>query len=325
MIETTATLDPRILDLCVCPVCLGALEHDGELRCSACGHPFEVVDGVPILLDPGDDGPQRQAYRESYERLARDDLVAPLESDRASRHETLRRFVGDVHGKRVLDVGASNALFLRTLDADLRVAVDVALPYLQAIPSDVDVLRVCADAERLPFARGAFDVIVISDVLEHVLTPERVVERVASICGPKTRVIVHVPWEEDLRPYESSPYEFTHLRTFEAYTFARFWIGFDVKRERGTYPSLEQPVVFKLRKLLPLRLYNRLVRRYFSTDLGQREYRARSRWIAELPRRERRLLLLYRPKFKMFELRLTKPWFGRRAWNEVARRLGGLR
>jgi uncharacterized protein YbaR (Trm112 family) len=304
--EAVTALDPRILELCVCPVCNGRLADDGGLRCTQCDRRFDVVDGIPILLDPADDDARRRAYRESYERLARDDLDTPLESDRSNRHAILRRFIGDVGGQRVLDIGSSNALFLRTLAADVKVAVDVALPYLRAIPAEADVLRVCADAEALPFSHGAFDVIVISDVLEHLLEPERLVQRVVAICGSQTRVFVHVPWEEDVRSYESSGYEFTHLRSFDAYTFARLWFGFDVRRERGTHPSLEQPVVFKLRKVLPLRLYNRLVRSYFSTDLGQREYHRRARWIAELPRRERRLLLLYPPKFKMFELRLTK-------------------
>jgi uncharacterized protein YbaR (Trm112 family) len=302
--ETVTAPDPRLLELCVCPACTGALVSQAGLRCSECGRSFDVVEGIPILLDPAAGDTKRHAYRESYERLARDDLDEPLESDRAMKHEALRRFIGDVRGQRMLDIGASNALFLETVDADLKVAVDIALPYLQAIPAETNVLRVCADAEALPFARGAFDVIVVSDVLEHVLEPQRVVQRIFAIAGPKTRVIVHVPWEEDLRPYESAPYEFTHLRTFDAYTFARLWFGFVVKRERGTHPSLEQPLVFQLRRLLPLPLYNRLVRAYFTSDDGrQREYERRSRWIAELPKRERMLLLFYRPKFKMFELR----------------------
>jgi SAM-dependent methyltransferase len=209
-----------------------------------------------------------------------------------------------VRGKRVLDIGSSDGRYLRLLDAGQKVALDIALPFLHRIPHDSGILRVCADAENLPFAPHAFDVIIVSDVLEHVLDPERVVQRIRLLCRPETRLIVHVPWRDDLSKYADSPYEFTHLRSFDEYSFGLLFRDFSLVRERQTHPSLEEPIVFRLRPFLPLRLYDRLVDRYFHGGLAEREYVWRKRWIAELPRRERLLLLVYPAKFRMCELRL---------------------
>jgi len=63
---------------------------------------------------------------------------------------------------RVLDVGsgpgdASRALHARCGDAEF-VALDLALPMLRRI-GDGAITRVCGDAEALPFADGAFDLV----------------------------------------------------------------------------------------------------------------------------------------------------------------------
>jgi SAM-dependent methyltransferase len=298
-------------DICVCPTCYGPLTDAGSdgLACETCRMSFELRNGVLVLLPPYDDERQLR-YVSSYNDVARDDLITPFEYDRAKRHQTLLDFIGDVRGKRVLDIGSSDAAYLRRLDASSKVALDIALPFLEAIPAETGVIRVCGDAETLPFRSGAFDVIVVSDVLEHLLQPEHLVARLRKVATHGTRVIVHIPWREDIAKYSQSPYEFTHLRSFDDYSFALLWRGFGTRRERGTHPSLEEPVVFHLRRFLPLRIYDNLVRYYF-TRLGGREYQWRAKWIANLPRHERLLLLVYPPKFKMFELRL---------WNTELRR-----
>lgn len=303
--EAAAGLAAAFADCCVCPRCLSLLRTYGmsALRCISCGTRFEIRDGVALLLPEYEDE-TRQRYASVYERVAHDDLEQPFEEGREIRHSTLLGFIGDVRAKRVLDIGSSNGGYLAALDAGQKVGLDVALPFLEAIPDGSGILRVCADAENLPVRAGHFDVIVVSDVLEHLLEPERLMERLLRVCRPDTRLIVHVPWKESIAKYDDSPYEFTHLRSFNDYTFAHLWRYFEIRREQGAHPSLEEPVIFQLRRFLPLPVYNRLVRAYFHGNLGAREYRWRARWIEELPKHERWLLRLYPPVFKMFELRL---------------------
>lgn len=290
-------------EFCVCPGCLGSLkEEPGRLTCSGCGTLYEVRVGIPILLSAHQDQ-QGEAYRLCYERIASDDLNVPLEHDRNVRHSVLTEFIGSVRGKKVLDIGSSNGLYLKQLDADFKVAFDLAYGFLSAIPESDRITAVCGDAESLPFRPGFFDVIILSDVLEHLLKPESLVARLKAISRPDTRIVVHVPWEEDISVYRDSKYEFAHLRSFNAFGFAQLWREFYVRRRKTTYPSLEEPIWFQIERKLPRVLYNVLTYAYYNTGFGQYEYRKRSVWIRELPQRESWLLLFYRPKFKMFEVR----------------------
>lgn len=290
--------------ICLCPRCSSALEAGPEgVECTNCRARYPVSKEGVLHLLPDYDDEERIRFLANYNEIARADLEHPFEQDRETRHDVLLDFLGDVRGKRVLDVGSSSGGYLLKIEASQRVALDLAAPFLEAIPRSSGVLRVQADAETLPFVPGAFDVIIVSDVLEHLLEPERLVERLSLIAPPMTRVIVHVPWEENIERYHTSEYEFTHLRSFSRYTFAMLWSSFQIVRERETHPALEEPYVFTLRKVLPLWLSNVLAWRYFHRGTGVKEYERRARWIGELPRRERWLLKLYRPLFMMFELR----------------------
>jgi uncharacterized protein YbaR (Trm112 family) len=291
--------------ICVCPDCRGAItRNDGELWCPACGRSYPFVDGIPVLSPSYPDPERREAYRLNYERIAEDDLRHPIVHDRFDlMHRLLVDFIGDVRGQAVLDVGSAHASYLSVLDAGVKVAVDLALPYLRKIPPDSGILRVCGDAEYLPVRPELFDVVVISDVLEHLLVPESLVSILTSVVSPRTRIIVHVPWRESLQQYDDAPYEFVHLRSFDDFSFRNLFWAFDVRRERSSLPSLTNPVVFQLRRFLPQRVFNTLARLYFMTDLSRVEYAYRERWIRELPRREVWLLKLYPPQVKLFELR----------------------
>jgi SAM-dependent methyltransferase len=263
---------------------------------------YKIRRGIPILLPTYNDEVQER-YRKSYENLARDDLTEPLEADRDNRHSVLVDFIGKVSGLRILDIGSSDGKYLGMINGRFKVAFDLAYPFLAAITKHDSVIPICGDAEYLPFKAGFFDIIIVSDILEHLLRPERLVQRLREICGPDTRVIVHVPWDEDISVYRDAKYEFTHLRSFSSYSFAQLWEGFYVEKEQSTYPSMEEPIVFKLDRRIPRVLYNFILYIYYKKNFNMTEYRWRSIWIKELPKRERWLLHFYRPKFRMFALR----------------------
>lgn len=47
------SLDPKLLEILVCPKCKGPLEYDAEdsvLVCHACHVRYPVRDGIPVLL-----------------------------------------------------------------------------------------------------------------------------------------------------------------------------------------------------------------------------------------------------------------------------------
>ncbi|MCK6390553.1 MAG: Trm112 family protein [Azonexus sp.] len=47
-------MDARLLDILVCPICKGPLEHrkaDKELVCKACKLAFPIRDDIPVMLE----------------------------------------------------------------------------------------------------------------------------------------------------------------------------------------------------------------------------------------------------------------------------------
>ena len=54
MTETANTVDPRLLEILVCPVTKGPLEYDaqaGELISKQAGLAFPIRDGIPIMVE----------------------------------------------------------------------------------------------------------------------------------------------------------------------------------------------------------------------------------------------------------------------------------
>ena len=47
-------MDPRLLDILVCPICKASLEYqkaDAELICKPCKLAFPIRDDIPIMLE----------------------------------------------------------------------------------------------------------------------------------------------------------------------------------------------------------------------------------------------------------------------------------
>ncbi|MBN2560330.1 MAG: class I SAM-dependent methyltransferase [Phycisphaerae bacterium] len=99
---------------------------------------------------------------------------------------------------RALDLGCGEGVLLNTFPPDTRVVgVDISGESLQRcrkLHPRQSVLQ--ADAsQRLPFPDQAFDLVVCTEVLEHVTHPANVVSEMWRVCGPNGRVILTVPIE----------------------------------------------------------------------------------------------------------------------------------
>jgi SAM-dependent methyltransferase len=254
------------------------------------------------MLHESDGSQERKAYASSYEQMARDDLERPIVENRERYHESFLSFLGNLQGKKVLDIGSSNALYLRRIQCDFKAAIDISLPYLQAIPEKAVDLRIWGDAEKVRFVPAFFDVIIMADILEHLLDPHRALENVYEFMGKQTRLVVHVPWEEDIHIYQDSPYEYAHLRSFNEYSFSALTRKFAVRRTKFSYPKLEMPIFFTITQKLPRLLANFVRWLYFHAPVAEKEALWRDRWNRELPRREWILLRLYPPTFRSYEL-----------------------
>ncbi len=118
------------------------------------------------------------------------------------RNTTLRRAVAALAGRtgRVLEVGAGTARFLR--------AVHRFHPHLQAHASDIDpaalrqavgaspLLEVTqSDLTALPYRDGAFDAVLVFDVLEHLHQPALGVAEIARVTKPGGVLHALIPCE----------------------------------------------------------------------------------------------------------------------------------
>jgi len=94
-------------------------------------------------------------------------------------------------GGCVLDVGCHDGYFLYTLNADLRVGID-----LDPQPNYTDTVNyVCADGCALPFAPGTFDHIYALDVLEHIPDDDAFSRSLIEILDQRGQIIITTPSE----------------------------------------------------------------------------------------------------------------------------------
>jgi SAM-dependent methyltransferase len=206
----------------VCPDCRRDL--DGGLACPACGWQGSEVDGVPVLLSSRDrDSGLFTRYLANYDQIAEDDLAEGIQEARTQEffNERVLRYLGDVSGRRVCDVGIGKGILfeqLRRGGVASLTGVDISMPYLRRFAGRDDVRVVLANAENLPF-RESFDLVIATDILEHVLNLGDVMISVREALVPGGRFVVRVPYKDNMLQYArlaGCEYDMVHLRNFAA-------------------------------------------------------------------------------------------------------------
>ncbi|MFA6233656.1 MAG: class I SAM-dependent methyltransferase [Bacteroidota bacterium] len=107
----------------------------------------------------------------------------------------------------VLDIGSGSgwvltALELRDGKSSRIVCADLGIASLRKLRNRFPgSMLVAADAERLPFRHDSFDVIVASEVLEHLNNPSCVLRQGLTVLASTGRFIASTPYREKLRYY----------------------------------------------------------------------------------------------------------------------------
>lgn len=127
----------------------------------------------------------------------------------------------------IIDVGCGDGVLLWHLESAglQKVGADVSLTRLHRSQSRCQALYVQAEATELPFLNHTFDLVVCTDVLEHLPAMERAVSELARICTDKGHILISVPCYNIYRLLTGkkryiSPY--THLREFSYFDAAGF-------------------------------------------------------------------------------------------------------
>lgn len=184
--------------------------------------PIRIEKGIPVFFDGGE-------YAENYEKISGDHIHAmnkgvenpfidslvwkEIESNTISALSTSVK-----EGDRVLDIGVGTGRLLGHVPNARRYGIDVSLNYLARLAGSG--IEVCmGSVESLPYPEDFFDVVVCTDVLEHVFDLKAAVSEIARTLKPGGVFILRVPYKEDLSQYLSKdlPYKYVHVRSFDEY------------------------------------------------------------------------------------------------------------
>jgi 2-polyprenyl-3-methyl-5-hydroxy-6-metoxy-1,4-benzoquinol methylase len=162
----------------------------------------------------------------------------------------------EASGSSILDVGCGQG----ALGVDLKQRGAALVAGIELDPSSVETASGRMDQlvngsaldAQLPFEREQFDYVIMADVLEHVPTPEAVLERLLPLLKPDERLVVSVP---NMRFYlvllrlafdrwsytNSGVRDGTHLRIFTRRSLERLLRehGLEVERLERNYRLLD--------------------------------------------------------------------------------------
>jgi SAM-dependent methyltransferase len=182
--------------------------------------PLCVRGEIPVFSEPSE-------YVENYEKISQDHL-AEMEKSGTNPFigETLWVELEDSTvqlvekysqpGEKILDVGVGLGRILSRFPALEKYGMDISLEYLELARKNN--VNVCYSlVEDMPYKEETFDLVVATDVLEHVLDLNLSLRKMLAVLKQGGVLIIRVPYREDLEVYTdpSLPYKFIHLRNFD--------------------------------------------------------------------------------------------------------------
>lgn len=211
----------------ICPECTSELtaveiSQSHIALCKKCGWKQNNHNGIPDFLTEDDRKNEMFLdYIENYDELARIN-IKKSNIDRKFLHnqsKNIVRYLQDIKGQKVCDLGLGQGFLTRELvaaGANSVTAVDVSVSYLSQVADIENIIPLQANAENLPFA-NEFDVIVSTDVMEHVINMGSFLYCVNRALKPDGRACIRIPYREGLlnySPHAGYGHAFGHLRSF---------------------------------------------------------------------------------------------------------------
>jgi SAM-dependent methyltransferase len=125
------------------------------------------------------------------------------------RDEFLAREFGRLGRKKLLlDLGCGNRPFRRIYEKYTEDSVGMDVPYSL---HDLGSIQVYASGTDLPFRSGSFDMVLCTEVMEHVAEPESFLREIDRVLMPGGHLVMTVPF---LVPVHEAPYDFYRYTIF---------------------------------------------------------------------------------------------------------------
>lgn len=176
----------------------------------------------------------KKRYRENYEKISEEMKTVSQET------RTIASLVGydlrlmyynlpriPIH---VVDIGCGKGWITKDLPFAVVVKTDISVRQVKSVSGKT---KFVSDAEALPLKDSVADVVVCSDVLEHVLAPKQMASEITRVLRPHGRLLLAVPWQQDLSAYKDtrykSGYEFVHLRSIGDPDLAIWFPGYRLR------------------------------------------------------------------------------------------------
>lgn len=197
-----------------CPGChssmLTAISADSDMSCKSCGSQYPISFGRPVLLRPDNNLFCQDDYRNAKLPVSGESSRSwqnfiPTPSVNLASQRVLsrvRELLEKMPSAIVLVVGGGCQR--QWLDERLGAGDSVRVIYSD-IDSSADVDLFC-DGHDLPFVDAAFDAVVTTAVLEHVLYPERVAAEIVRVLKEGGLLYSELPFMQQVH---EGAYDFT--------------------------------------------------------------------------------------------------------------------
>ena len=135
----------------------------------------------------------RRRIRHSFDEASADEEHFPSTIDPRIYHVRLiLNYLGDLAGRRVLDVGCGKGRFARILahhhpEAEIW-GLDISSAMLGYVPAPIR--RCAASMTELPFPDNSFDAAYATESLEHAVEIERAVAEICRVVKPGGRIAI---------------------------------------------------------------------------------------------------------------------------------------
>lgn len=228
-----------------CPDCKGKLTYsdlDESLVCNNCQQTYKVIGGIPDLF------PLKNKYSagivEKYEKFGK--KVSRGNSIAEIRRKNLT--IDLIEGNRVLEIGCAEGWMSELISKKVKIlfSCDIAMSYLQrAKKRGINANFARIDAHCLPFPENLFDCVVITEVLEHLISPYKALEEIHKVLKPNGILIISVPNNmtfSNLLLHLMKKYRQTgsaHINFYDTFSIMNLlkFVGFEIKEIKPLFIS----------------------------------------------------------------------------------------